>query len=244
MSVSTGSSFFAAVARFIEHMDEFPERILSSDLLYFMEEPMLQKELPEATILPTDYVKWIRSSHLLRIRRESTSMTLFGGVDWPLIIASGRSNSPNLFAYRKGDAMLKYLRISSRFFNTGYFYSEGLERRGNAYVLHRRMEVPYYQPMPEEMRNDSGDYRLSQSIDGRFWNKMSFEDRQVSNVKTLETTVSLEEENGNAALSMEHRNVDGLEGERYSTHRGTLRTAGLYVYLTGRTPFEHTLKFS
>lgn len=302
MSISTGSGFYAAVARFIEHMDGFSERILNRSLLEFMEEPMLQKELPEATILPTDYVKWIKSSHLLRIRRESTSMTLFGGVDWPLIIASGRSNSPNLFAYRKGDAVLKFLRISSRFFNTGYFYSEGLDRKGNAYVLHRRMEVPYYQPLPEEKRNDSGDYRLSQSIDGRFWNKMSFEDRAVSNVKILETTVSLEEENGHAALSikvdgqpdvqvvvelcfkeggslsgversarkednsflaggmgryqfgddritfgpgtMEHKNLGGLEGERYSTHRGTLRTSGQYVYLTGITPFEHTLKFS
>lgn len=302
MSISAGSGLYAAVTRFIEHMDEFPERILNRKLLYFMEEPMLQKELPEATIHPTDYVKWIKSSHLLRIRRESTSMTLFGGVDWPLIIASGRSNSPNLFAYRKGDAVLKYLRISSGFFKTGYFYSEGLDRRGKAYVLHRRMEVPYYQPMPEEMRNDSGDYRLSQSIDGRFWNKMSFEDRAVSNVKILETTVSMEEEHGNAALSikvegqagvqvvvelcfkeggslsgverptsetensflaggmgryqfgddsilfgpgtMKHRNLNGLEGERYSTHRGTLRTQGQYVYLTGITPFEHTLKFS
>ena len=302
MAIHSSNGEFAAVARFIELLDEFPERVLSSQLVYFMEEPLLQKELPRLAVPPRDYEKWIRSSHLLRIRREDTTLTLFGGVDWPLIIASGRSNSPNLFSYRKGEAVLKYLRISSMFFNTGYFYSEGMERKGNAYVLHRRMEVPYYQPMPEEMRNDSGDYRLSESIDGRFWNKMSFEDRPVSNVKSLETTVSLEEDSGIAALNIKvdgqagvhvvvelcfkeggslagveesdteagnsflssgmgkyqygddsivfgpgtagYRYVDRLEGERYSTHNGSLRTEGMHVYLTGMTPFEHTLKFS
>jgi hypothetical protein len=39
------------------------------------------------------------------------------------------------------------------------------------------------------------------------------------------------------------KKITNLEGERYSTHFGSLRTKGMHVYLTGVTPFEHTLSF-
>jgi hypothetical protein len=39
------------------------------------------------------------------------------------------------------------------------------------------------------------------------------------------------------------KTVTNLEGERYTTHFGSLRTKGKHVYLTGITPFEHTLYF-
>ena len=41
-----------------------------------------------------------------------------------------------------------------------------------------------------------------------------------------------------------HSAIEGLEGERYSTHFGSLKTNGQHVYLTGITPFAHTLEFS
>ncbi|MCH5719096.1 hypothetical protein [Niabella hibiscisoli] len=41
-----------------------------------------------------------------------------------------------------------------------------------------------------------------------------------------------------------HKRVTNLEGERYSTHFGTLRTSGEHVYITGTTPFKHVLNFS
>jgi hypothetical protein len=34
-----------------------------------------------------------------------------------------------------------------------------------------------------------------------------------------------------------------LDGEMYRSHFGTLRTKGSHVYLTGITPFKHTLNF-
>jgi hypothetical protein len=36
---------------------------------------------------------------------------------------------------------------------------------------------------------------------------------------------------------------DNLEGERYSTHFGSLKTKGTQVFLTGVTPFKHQLRF-
>jgi hypothetical protein len=162
------------------------------------------------------------------------------------------------------------------------------------------LEVPYYQPLPKDKRNSKGDYKLSPSIDDRFWNKMDFKNRPVSNVKTLETTITFTETDGSVELnfhidglkdvpvtlelcfkeggslsgviasdnnnffhekdvaeykfgedsirfgpgSLVHRSVNNLEGERYSTHFGSLRTDGMHVYLTGTTPFIYKLVFS
>jgi hypothetical protein len=247
------------------------------------------------------YEKFFTSSHLARIRRGDNTYTLFGGVDWPLVIASGRSNSPNFFSCRKREAVLKYLRLSTDFFSTGYFYSDGLKKQDGNYVFYKKLEAPYYQPLPKEKRNKAGDYALTPSTDGRFWNKMDFVDRPVSNSKTLEITISFFESNDRSELNFSVNGMKGvavtielcfkeggklsgvtgsndpnenhfletgegkyeyngdtihfgpgvaagkkitrLEGERYSTHFGSLRTEGLHVYLTGVTPFEHRLNF-
>lgn len=299
LAIKEKNSFYAAIAKQMETQKDFKEWVLDKGLFYFLENKMLQASLPSPVSLP-DYEKLITSSHLLRIRRASTTLTYFGGVDWPLIIASGRSCSPNFFSYRKGAAVLKYMRLSSAFFSTGYFYSAGLKKVGNSYVLHNRLSVPYYQPLPVAKQNKKGDYKLSPSTDGRFWNKMDFQNRPVSNVKTLDTTITLTEQDGQAELKFDikgmenvlvtielcfkeggiltgvttgekgnyfleagtgeyrsgvdvirfgpgwhaHQQISDLEGERYSTHFGTLRTDGMHVYITGKTPFVHTVQFS
>ena len=300
MAIKENNGRFASIARLIETMKGFQEEIINTSLFHFLENRELQKKLPAGDTLPLSYEKIFTTTHLLRIRRGPTSITLFGGVDWPVIIASGRSNSPNFFSYRNGDAVLQYMRLSSNFFSMGYFYSEGLREDGNKYILNKKLEVPYYQPMEKNRRNPRGDYKLSLSTDGRFWNKMDFQNRPVSNVKTLETTVTFFEKAGDVEITLSvtgqslvsvtielcfkeggtlsgvsgavggnhflekgtgtykygndtiefgpgavtHKNVTGLEGEKYSTHFGSLRTEGMHVYITGVTPFHHTLRFS
>lgn len=292
---------YSAIAQLLENTGSFEKDILDRALFNFLEDPVLQQKLPAAAALPDRYEKWFPTSHLLRIKDHDTSVTLFGGVDWPLIIASGRSNSPDFFSYRKGNAILKYMRLSAGFFGMGYFYSDGLQKEGNSYVLSKRLEIPYYQPLPEEHRKADGDYLLSPSVDGRFWNKMDFSSRPVSNVKKLDTSIRLTENKGVVQLEFEvkgmkgvpvtielcfneggtltgvtaadangnyfleqgsatyrqgnhiikfgpgtvsHKQFTNLEGERYSTHFGTLRTPGEHVYITGTTPFKHILTFS
>jgi hypothetical protein len=299
MATLDNNKLFAAITKDMEGKNDYQQIILDRSLFYFLENKILQNQLPLQSPLP-DYEKLIPSSHLLRIRRNKITTSFFGGVDWPLIIASGRSCSPNFFTYRKGDAILKYMRLSSAFFSMGYFYSEGLKKVGNSYVLHKKLSVPYYQPLPKDKRNKNGDYKLSPSIDDRFWNKMDFQNRPVSNVKILETTITFTENNGAVDLGFDvkgmkdvpvtielcfkeggslnltttdekgnyflesgygeyrsgndiisfgpgasaHKQINDLEGEMYSTHFGTLRTEGVHVYITGKTPFNHTLKFS
>ena len=126
IAIRDNDSHFAAIVKQIESLKGFREAVLDRSLFLFMENSLLQKELPAPGHLSVNYEKLLTSSHLLRIRRNNITTTLFGGVDWPLIIASGRSNSPNFFSYRKGNAVLKYMRLSSGFFSTGYFYSDGL----------------------------------------------------------------------------------------------------------------------
>lgn len=201
---------FAAIAKLIEGVEGFEEEVLSQSLFYFLNDPVLRKDLPALTTPPVNYEKLFTTTSLARIRRGDTTTTIFGGVDWPLIIASGRSTSPNFFSFRKGEAILKYMRLSTGFFSTGYFRSEGLKKEGGKYVLHKKLEVPYYQPLPVEHRKADGDYALSPSIDGRFWNKMDFENRPVSNVKSLETTVTVEENNGSNELTFRVAGSDNV----------------------------------
>jgi hypothetical protein len=300
LAIKDNNSNFAGIAKLIEQMQGFNEEVMDRSLFYFLENELLQQELPAAATLPTSYEKFFTTSQLLRIRRDNTTATLFGGVDWPVIIASGRCNSPDFYAYRKAGAVLKFMRLSSAFFSMGYFYSEGIKKEGNKYILHKKLSIPYYQPLPKNKRKLDGDYKLSPSIDDRFWNKMDFANRPVSNVKTMDTTIVFsevsnthelefkitglagvpvtielcfaeggklsgvtEEGTGNSFLesgmgkyefgsdvisfgpgAVTHKAINNLEGERYSTHFGSLRTKGMYVYITGTTPFQHKLVFS
>lgn len=300
LAIRDQARHYAAICKMIESTPWFEKEVLQQGLFYFQDNEVLQQVLPSPSALPSRYEKLFPTSCLLRIRQDQTSMTLFGGVDWPLIIASGRSCSPDIFSYRKGKAVLKYLRLSSTFFSMGYFYSDGLKKQGDSYILHKKLQVPYYQPLPLNKRNKSGDYKLSPSVDDRFWNKMDFSSRPQSNIKTLDTTVTMTEKDGKVELeilvtgqknvpvtielcfkeggrisglttdakenkcladgtaiysfeddqisvgpgSMTNPVPDNLEGERYSTHFGSLKTSGMQVYLTGKTPFRHKLFFS
>ena len=300
LAIRDNNSAFAAMAKAIEGMRGFEEEILNRSFYHFLEEPLLQQVLPQPAPPPPSFERFFDHANLLRIRRGDTTITLFGGIDWPLIIASGRSCSPDFFSYRKGEAILQYMRLSTSFFGTGYFYSQGISKTSNSYRLHKKLSVPYYQPLPKNLRNNAGDYKLSPSIDDRFWNKMDFSHRPVSNVKTLDTSIAFTEKNGRCELAFtvegqhgvlltielcfqeggrlsgvseagnqnyfleqgmgeysqgnsvirfgpgatKQKTIANLEGERYSTHFGTLRTAGMHVFLTGVTPFRHTLIFS
>lgn len=299
MAIHDKNGQYASIARFMETLPDFELFVVKRNYYQFLDEPMLQEELPVITPPSVHFEKLFPTSSLLRIRRNDMTATLFGGADLPLLIASGRSCSPNIFSYRKGEAILKYLRLSTSFFSTGYFYSNGLKKTSNGYVLHSQLAVPYYQPLPKDKRRQDGDYTLSPSIDDRFWNKMDFKNRPVSNVKSLDTTVTLNEQNGKVDLKFdvqgpkgvlvtielcfkeggklsgvqqgmgdnlfleagegvytfgkdtihfgpganEHKMVVQLEGERYATHFGSLSTEGMHVFITGKTPFTHTLTF-
>ncbi|GGA83451.1 hypothetical protein GCM10008015_25330 [Flavobacterium palustre] len=206
MAIHTGNPIFTHMVNLIEKNADFDQYILSDSLIAFMENPELQQLLPVEVNLENEFEKFFALSNLARIRRGKTSITLFGGNDIPVQIVSGRSSNPNFLMYRKGDAILKYMRMSSSFFRMGYFSSEGIEKIGNKYILKEIKEGDYYQPLTSEYRKADGDYQLSESKDRRFWNKMDFENRIASNVKKQTTVIEIEENNG--ALNLDVK-VDG-----------------------------------
>ncbi|TDD94284.1 hypothetical protein [Flavobacterium cellulosilyticum] len=300
MAIRTNNPMFVHMVHVIENLPNFTTDILSNSLAHFMENSELQVQISLVANVVNDFEKFFAVSNLARIRRGKTSITIFGGNDKPVMIVSGRSSNPNFLMYRKGDAILKYMRLSTSFFRMGYFSADGIIKEGNKYILTETKEGDYYQPLAEEFRRADGDYKLSPSQDGRFWNKMDFDSRTKSNVKTQISVIEITENNGTlnldfkvngppnvevviemcfkegsvlsgvekdsngnyylksglGELSMEsnvisfgpgkreHNNINNLDSEQYTYHQGSLRTDGVHVYLTGYTPFQHTMKLS
>jgi hypothetical protein len=200
MAIRTRNPIFAYMVNTIENLPEFTNDMLSDSLAFFMENEELQQPLSVNGKIDNDFEKFFAISNLARIRRGKTSLTLFGGNDQPVQIVSGRSSNPNFLMYRKGNSILKYMRLSTSFFRMGYFSSNGIIKEGNKYILKETKEADYYQPLAQEFRKADGDYKLSESQDGRFWNKMDFDSRIKSNVKKQITTIEITENNGVLSL--------------------------------------------
>ena len=211
MAILDKNQTFAAIAQFLEGLDGFDERVRSQSLFYFLEDRSLQLEMPSPKPLNTYYEQFFPANSLVRFRQNDQTATIFGGTDKPLIIASGRSSNPNFFAFRKGEAVLKHVRLSTNFFSTGYFRSDGVKKEHNTYVLKQKIDVPYYQPLPKNKRRKDADYSLSESIDHRFWNKMDFENRPVSNVKSIETTIRIQAVPNGFELAFETTGIEGVD---------------------------------
>ncbi|ADB37272.1 hypothetical protein [Spirosoma linguale] len=211
MAIQDTNPEFATITRYIETVKGFDERTGPDLLAYFLETPLYRKSLPTPKAPSINFEKFFQETNLVRIRRNHTTTTIFGGTDFPFIVASGRSASPNFFAFRKGEAILNYMRLSTSFFNTGYFHSQGITYNQGEYVLHQKIDAPYYQPLPNKYKLATGDYKHSPSTDGRFWNKMDFGHRPQSNIKTIETRIAIRETNGANELRFSAKGAAGVQ---------------------------------
>jgi hypothetical protein len=206
-----GDGRFAAVVKGIEqrHPNEIGD--FFADVL---ERPELISELPELEEPPTDFARFFPTAQLARIRRDTTSASIFGGTDWYQSgershlfnrIGSGISTNPTFLKLRHGEAVLEAVRMAPVFFSMGHFRSNGLEELGGGrYRLHNELRIPYYLPLPEEFRNDAGDYAhygpdhvlfATNSLDGRFFSKLDFPHRPAHFV-TLRSEVVITEVSG------------------------------------------------
>lgn len=203
--------FFAAIVRKMESLPHIQKRVIGRSFLHFLYVPVLFEEIPEGGSLPTNYTKVFPLTHLVRIKRGNRTATIFGGNDRPIIIASGRSTNPSFFTYRKGKAILDYVRLSTAFFRTGYFRSQGVTANGNTYKLQETREAYYFQPMSVENRDPEGDYELSLSPDRRFWSKMGFDSREKSNIQVLETHINIHEKDGEFEMEIDVSGPESVE---------------------------------
>lgn len=210
MAIRDDNHFYAAIAGKIEAMQDFDRLVLSGGLPYFMESSILSAKLPQGAELPVQYTKHFEASDLIRIKRQETTASIFGGTDKPLIVASGRSTNPTFFTFRKGAAILEYARLSSSFFSMGYFRSDGVRKEGDEYVLSEKKEAYYYHPLPLSEQNKEGDYKLTESLDGRFWSKMNFDERPKDTLE-FKSVVRIKEENEAFTIDLDITGAENTE---------------------------------
>lgn len=198
MALLDSDAMFSAMASWIERTSL---ETLSNNLLYFLEDPFLGGALPEPAPLPTSYCKHFKHSELARIRRGHISATIL-------------AQNYTVFSFRKGEAILRAVRLASAFFGKGQFEGETLEFMDGQFVMSQELQGPYYQPYPEEEIPEDGD-----------WEKMDRENRPQSNIQHLKSTVTVTEDNGRFELDIELRGTDRVPValELAFRHGGKLR---------------------
>lgn len=208
LAIRDNNTAYGAVASLLEGMpgEGFVEG--GNPVIFFLEEPLLRKPIPEGGSIPSNYARVFAGSGLARIRRGDVSATVYGGSDWPLGVASGLASNPTFFNFRKGKAVLQSVRMGGEFFSEGVFRAKDLAAEGNGYALHQRFDVPYYQPLPKAFRNSKGDYALTPARDERFWSKLDFPHRPMSNIQTLDQKVTVVQNEGAFDLRFEITGAD------------------------------------
>jgi len=160
-----------------------PEKLLSY-LVYLLEVPVYEKELPEPEKLPDNYTKEFPHSNLVRIRRENIDATVL-------------AKNPTFFTLSKGKAVLASIRLASAFFGRGQFKSEKVERVGDSFVLKWDFTWGYFQPLPKGKKPN---YELPFDVDRRR--------RKQSEMQHANAQITVSEKNGIFELEFE---VDGTE---------------------------------
>jgi len=267
LALRDGNGRFAAAARLIEAKEGDS---LAGDLIHFLEEPSLGRDLPPSAALPSDFARPFPGSDLVRIRRGRVSATLLGG-------------NSCLLSFHKGGATLEAVRLASAFFGKGQFVGERLEVEGDRYVLRQLLAGPYYQPLPPELRRADGT-----------WDPADRARRPQSEVQRLDTRLVVRELSGAFEIEVEAAGTNrvplaielgfrrggelagvvplegredafllpegtgeyrldgetirfgpGRAGHTWTELRGALpKLDALSVYLTGFTPFRATLRIA
>lgn len=180
LALLDGNGQFAAMARRIEATPG----LLTSWLMYFLEDEQLQQELPALSALPTHYEKFFSYSNLARFRRGHISATIL-------------ADNYTLFSFRKGGAILQAVRLATAFFGKGQFKGEKLDFQEGSYTMSQKLDGPYYQPFPKKEIPEDGD-----------WEKMDKEKRPKSEIQELETIISVREHNAVFTIDINIKGTD------------------------------------
>ena len=183
MALRDRNGQFAAMCRLIEQTSTKDQ--LAGYLNYFLEDPTLWNELPGSNPLSTSYVKAFPYSGLVRIRRDVWDATIL-------------SKNASWLTFHKGNAILQGVRVAASFFGKGQFQSEEIEQQGDAWVLTKSLEGPYFQPIATDKIAPDGD-----------WDKMPQSSRLQSEVQKLETTVRIKEARNGLQIDVA---ITGTEG--------------------------------
>ena len=256
---------YAAVCKLIE--DRMPEGI-TRYISEMLEEPALLKEMPAATSIPTDYFKRFAHSGVFRIRRGQTDMSVIEGnptfmsfmkgaaVLQSIRLAAAFFGSRGQFISEKAQMVGETITLLKSQTH-GYFQPFPEEKRAGDGDM---MKMPREQrSMSEVQRLDyrveisqsNGRARLDITIEGTPYVPVSLEMsfrpggelRWVKPDRNLEDAFFLESGTGEYTQGKDTiRFGPGISEHKWAEIRGMLpKQKGESVYLTGYTPFRHTL---
>ena len=190
LALRDGNGRFAAMTRQIERT----ARSQIGDLLAFLHEPDLARDLPPDAALPTDYERVFNYSGLARIRRGAVSGTILAG-------------NTTLFSFRRGAAALEAVRLASAFFGKGQFTGDELVSRDGGYELRQVLDGPYFQPLSPGQIAAGEHVRMAPNgtlaADSKAF-------RARSNVQTLESVVRIAERAGRFTLEFSVQGTAGV----------------------------------
>ncbi|MFW5788901.1 MAG: hypothetical protein ACOCW3_03070 [Spirochaetota bacterium] len=159
--------------------------------------PEASAPLPDvrAGALPTDFAVHLRNAGLYRERHGDVVLSVFGGHDrWPdgrvVPEVSGRSGNPTFLTFAAGSSSVRWVRLLPRFFRVGYLRPELRSCEEGRCTLGASARVGYVQPLPPDRRRADGLYELS-TADGRFWSAIALDERELSNVQSVEMDISV-----------------------------------------------------
>ncbi len=183
LALEDGNRQFAAEARAIEQSHG---ENLGGNLIYFLEEPGLRREMPANERLPEDYARFFRHSDLVRVRRGAVSAAILGA-------------NPTFFSFHKGAAALRAIRLAAAFFGKGQFLGSRVEEEAGQWVLRQTLTAPYYQPLAAAARRTDGD-----------WSRMDNAHRPQSEIQRLETIVSIRESVGRFEIQISQNGCENV----------------------------------
>lgn len=184
MATLDNNGEMAAMCRRIEQTSTKEQ--LAGYLDYFLEDPLLWKDLPADKPLPTNYAKAFPYSGVVRIRRGNWDSTLL-------------SNNATWLTFHKGNAVLQGMRVAASFFGKGQFQTEKIEQEGTSWVMRRSLEGPYFQPIATDKISPDGD-----------WDKMPRTLRAQSEIQKLETVIRVTEANNGLDIDISLTGTDGV----------------------------------
>jgi hypothetical protein len=256
---------YAAVCQLIE--DRMPERI-TRYISEMLEDPTLLKEMPAATSIPTDYFKRFSHSGVFRIRRGETDMSVIEGnptflsfmkgsaVIQSIRLAAAFFGSRGQFISEKAELVGEKITLTKSQTH-GYFQPFPEEQRtgdGDMKQLPREarsMSEVQTLNYRVEISESLGKARLDITIEGTPYVPVSLEmsfrpGGELKGVKTdknLAAAYFLESGLGQYTHGKDTiRFGPGISEHKWAEIRGMLpKQKGESVYLTGYTPFRHTL---
>lgn len=267
-AIADNNGQFSGVCRLIE--DRMSNSIVGY-IPYMYEFAEYQHDLPNPTPLPSAYFRYFKDSGVIRFKEGAFNLSII-------------EKNPTFMVLIKGNVVLQSIRLGAAFFGArGQFLPEELIMKGDQIILKKTITHGYFQPIPKDKRTG-----------GDGWKEFSRDDREMSELQTMNFTVIITPAPERIAMDIEISGTDDVpvscemtlrkgdrisgaihdldqedtyflkegyavisnEGDtmkigpgkmehRWAQIRGMLpRQAGKSLYITGTTPFVHTLYFS